>query len=207
MSERRPSPFGDDTRGKVLRGTARAVLEHGVRNCTVQHILDAAPVSRRTFYKQFKSLEHALEALFDTSVGLLERTVLEAARHPADPNERLLAALDAYLALQEMGGSLIVTLQSEAVRIDSPLAPHRTRLLDTMTALFAAEGKALTGRDLDPMVFRALLLGVEGLINDVQQRGPFTAEARAHVRGVIVPLFMRVLELPDAPPLPDARPQ
>ncbi|MCB9787124.1 MAG: TetR/AcrR family transcriptional regulator [Deltaproteobacteria bacterium] len=55
--------------------TAAAVVRHGVDGCTVQHILDAAGVSRRTFYRWFRDRDDALDALYEVSIALVVGTL------------------------------------------------------------------------------------------------------------------------------------
>ena len=53
-------------RTRILRGAAKVFGERGYSASSVEAILEAAQVSRRTFYRTFRSKEDVLAALFAT---------------------------------------------------------------------------------------------------------------------------------------------
>ncbi len=199
--------FGTGTRGKILRGTALAASRLGVQNITVQAILDAAGVSRRTFYKFFRDTEDALDALFEVSTQMLAGTIQMAVAGESEPIAKIEAAVDAYLELQQVGGRLIMELQAESIRPDSQLAPRRDKLLAMFSDLIGSNVTEALGRPIDPLVSLAALLCMEGLILRVQREGPLTDAMRARVRAVYLAMLMRSLGVPgaenfDLPPPP-----
>ena len=90
--------FGEGTRGQILKGTAQVVARQGVRGCTVQDVLDASNVSRRTFYKQFGSMEAALDGLFEVATAVLPATIEVAVASASTPVEQLERAREPRLA-------------------------------------------------------------------------------------------------------------
>ncbi len=50
------------TAERILKGAAKAFGESGLKATTVQDILNAAGVSRRTFYLHFRNIEAVLDA-------------------------------------------------------------------------------------------------------------------------------------------------
>ncbi|MEZ4265724.1 MAG: TetR/AcrR family transcriptional regulator [Myxococcota bacterium] len=187
--------FGTDTRGRLLKGTAAAVVRHGVDGSTVQHILDAAGVSRRTFYRWFSDRDDALDALYEVSIALVRGTLQLAIAGESTALGRLIGALDAFLDLQITGGNLVRVLEAEALRPDSRLAARRAALLDEVVALFDAGVAPDSGTARDPWYYRALVLALEGLIHHAHRQGPFTTAERDRVRAVMLPLIFRALEL------------
>ena len=183
--------FGEGTRGRLLRATAVAVSRHGTRSCTVQLILEEAGLSRRTFYKTFKSLEDALNALFEVSVAFLTTIVQQAVASADTPLERVMGAVDAYLDLQIVGGPLIIALQREAMHADSPLAAHRGRLIEEFARLLEQELGPLLSRPADPLLWRAAISMIEGLVAHLERDGTFTHEHRQRLRAVIADLLLR----------------
>lgn len=190
--------FGEDTRGRLLKGTASALVRHGVDGCTVQHILDAAGVSRRTFYRWFRDRDDALDGLYELSIALVRGTLQLAIAGESDALGRLVGALDAFLDLQITGGNLIRVLQAEALRPDSRLAPRRQALLDEVVALFDAGLAVQRSAARDPWYYRALVLGLEGVIHHAHRQGPFTNAARERVRAVALQFIFRALEVDPA---------
>ncbi|MCB9787125.1 MAG: hypothetical protein H6744_10590 [Deltaproteobacteria bacterium] len=58
----------------------------------------------------------------------------------------------------------------------------------------------------DPWELRALILAFEGLIHHAHRQGSFGADERARVRGVMLPLMFRALQLdPPDPGPPEPR--
>jgi AcrR family transcriptional regulator len=152
------------TRIRCLQGTAQAIAHKGIDATTVQDILEAAGLSRRTFYQNFSSKDEALYALFE----ILTDAMLEAVRAAAtseDPIERALQGANAYLTLWQTDPKMSLLLQTESRRAGSPLAPLRRRMLDTMCAESVEVYARATGRTVDHLVFRSLYLALEGLLS------------------------------------------
>ena len=188
------------TRTKCLQGTARAILQNGIAATTVQDILDHAGVSRRTFYQHFGGKDDALRALFE----ILSDATLQAIRAAAtatDPVERTLQQADTYLALWQADPKVSLLLLTEAMRAGSPLAPVRRRMLDAFSEDGARAYEHATGRAVDPLVFRALSLAMEGLLSHVAESSDVGyARVRAVFEGIVRSLFATEgAALPPAP--------
>lgn len=187
------------TRAKCLLGTGRAIVRKGVDATTVQDILEDAGLSRRTFYQHFGSKDEALRALFE----ILTDAVLEAIRAAAtstDPVQRALQGADTYLALWQADAKLSLLLQTEAMRVGSPLAPVRQRMLDALCDDGVNAYERATGRRVDSLIFRAMSLALEGLLS---QAGEATEVSYARIRTVFESLVRRLLA-PEGEALPAA---
>ena len=192
------------TRTRILAGAIAAFSKQGFASCPVQNILEAAGVSRRTFYQLFANKEEVLDALFELSTRWLVEQIRSAVGTEADLTTKLARGIDAFLALQEHAGRLLPELMAEAQRPDSRLSARHERTLDEITSLFAEGVNARLGYEVDPLVFRGLLLTLEGVILHLGHKGSFTREDAQHVRRVILPLMARVVAEPgiEPPPLP-----
>jgi AcrR family transcriptional regulator len=185
------------TRARILQGTARAIVNKGISPTTVQDILGAARLSRRTFYQNIDSKDDALCALFE----ILTDAVLDAIRTAAtstDPVERMLEGAGAYLGLWQTDPRLSLLLQTESMRSDSPLAPVRRRFLDTLCGDSVSADEQAHAHGVDPLVFRAMFLALEGLLS---HSGEAPGITRERIRTVIEPLVRRTLAI-DGPALP-----
>ncbi len=182
-----------DTRTRIVDGTAEAVQEHGLRSVTVQHILSAAGLSRRTFYQHFRNKDDACLALYERVVERLITSIREAVEAAEDPGKRLFAGLDAYLDFQEAGGELVTQLQAEAATPRSLLTPLRERTIDALVEIVDTDVRAELDIALEPLVYRTLFLGLEGLVIHCREAGGFGAEARQRVAKVIKAIFLRTL--------------
>ena len=121
----------DTVRLRILRGAAAAFGRKGYGATSVEVILAEARVSRRTFYKVFRSKDDVLRVLFENSV--------------AHRRERLTAAVEAYVQVHARAGPLARVLLLEQFSPNSPLAKQRQTAMTAFTALlsdaFAREGR------------------------------------------------------------------
>lgn len=85
-------------RERLLQAVAEAVSAHGYASTTIGHIVQAAEVSRRTFYEHFTDKEAALLASYDAAVEQLVNVLIDAFEQPDAWRDRVRAAMDAFLA-------------------------------------------------------------------------------------------------------------
>jgi hypothetical protein len=121
------------------------------------------------------------------------------------PLEKIHNTVDAYLAHQREQGALAIYLQAEANRPDSLLRKRREETLDALVGLLDRV-MASFGLEVDPFVYRALLIGIEGLVIHTQKSGDFSPSDLARVRGVMVAMIVSVLQAPMTPLPPAAAP-
>jgi len=148
---------------RILRGAAAAFGRGGYGATAVEGILDAAGVSRRTFYKHFRSKEDVLRVLFENSVAMLLSAVREAQRSGGNAAERVAAGVEAYIRVHARAGPLARVLLLEQFSPSSPLAQQRDAAMDAFTALIS-EGFAREGRTPPDSV---LIHGVVAAINRI----------------------------------------
>lgn len=187
------------TKARCLEATARAIVRKGIDATTVQDILEGAGLSRRTFYQHFASKDAALRALFEILIDAVIGAI-RAAVTSTDPVERVLQAADAYLALWQADPRLSLLLQTEAMRVGSPLAPVRQRLLDTLSTEGARVYQEANRRSLDPLVIRSLVLALEGMLSHTSE-APEVGYDR--IRSVYAAIVRRTLA-PEGEALPPA---
>ena len=185
--------FGaSQTRTRIVEATARAALAHGLRGMTVQHILEQASLSRRTFYQHFRNKEEAALGLYRSVSRAMVSEVREAMRKTDDAGRRLTAGLEAYVRFHQEVGELVCMLQMEATPVDSILAPLREETVDALVELIDKEVRESRGKALDPALYRCLLLGLEGLVNHHRATGGRTADL-GRIRKVVSSLFTATL--------------
>ena len=168
-------------------------MDQGIGAATVADFLSAADVSRRTFYQHFRSKDDVLLALYEQVADGLAEAVKGGAASAKQPIARLHAAIDGYLDYQESGGELLSLLQAEAVRPDCLLAPYREETLDRLTEFMDQEVRRELGLEIDPLLYRSLFLGMDGLIIHMQTRGTFTAADRARIGQLMQPVYVLIL--------------
>jgi AcrR family transcriptional regulator len=150
----------DPVRTRILRGAARVFGERGYSATSVEAILEAAHVSRRTFYRTFRSKEDVLRTLFDRSVSRLVRAV----RAQADPTkshyELVVASVEAYLRVHANAGPLARVLLLEQFSPESPLFAQRNRALSTFSKLLTSAAEGAGQKTPDPVLVAAVVAGI-----------------------------------------------
>jgi AcrR family transcriptional regulator len=150
----------DPVRNRILRGAAKVFGERGYGASSVEAILAAAEVSRRTFYRTFRSKEDVLRTLFDNSVQMLVRAVKRAADPRQSRHELRVSAVEAYIEVHANAGALARVLLLEQFSPGSPLAAQRNRAHATFTKLLANVAVGAGRPAPDPVLVSAVVAGV-----------------------------------------------
>jgi AcrR family transcriptional regulator len=161
--ESSPSEGSTSVRVRILRGAAAAFGRQGYGATSVEAILSEAGVSRRTFYKAFRSKDDVLRVLFENSVAMLLGAVRDAQRSGRPPQERLVAAVEAYIRVHARAGQLARVLLLEQFSPHSPLSKQRDAALTAFTALISEAFEREGGQRPDPI----LAAGVVSAINQI----------------------------------------
>lgn len=189
------------TRVRIVEGATAVFTELGIEQTTVQHVLERANVSRRTFYQYFNGKEGVLAAVYDGWVDGLLQEIARAVQVEGTPAQRMVFALDAWLDHQQRYEPLSSSLVMEAARTGSLLHDRRERTFDLLVSMTDANVTEMFDARVDPLLFRGLLLAVEGLIVHLADRGRLSEE-RPRLRRVVAGLFFGVFTDPRALPEP-----
>lgn len=171
---------------EILVNSVVVFVERGFNQVTVQDLLDSANISRRTFYKYFRNKIDVLENLYKLSVDIMvlrykadvgrSATVTEVARH----------MVEVFYAYHRDLAPVIRMMQEEALRQDSPLAPHRANAMATVMGLVNREIQRITGRQIDPLLIRSLFWAMEGSSIELLRDERNDATRIDHAREVMV---------------------
>jgi len=148
---------------RILRGAAEVFGKRGYGATSVESILSTARVSRRTFYKHFRSKDDVLRVLFENSVAMLLTAVREANRSERSAEQRIAAGIDAYVRVHARAGALARVLLVEQFSPNSPLARQRDEAMAAFAKLIV-EGFAREGL---PPPDAILVRGVVAAINEI----------------------------------------
>jgi AcrR family transcriptional regulator len=144
---------------RILRGAADVFGRVGVESASVELILEAAGLSRRTFYQFFENKAQVLDALL-AIIASIWRT--DAARAlAAAPRIETLAQV--FIRAFRLGGFLLRALFAEALRPHSPLAPRYDAMLDALTKTTLA---SLAHADARHARTRATIVAMIAIIMD-----------------------------------------
>lgn len=170
---------------EILVNSLLVFLARGTSDVTVQDLLDAAGISRRTFYKYFRNKVDVLESLYKLSTDIMVvrfKSDVGQAQTVADAAARMVAV---YFGYHRDLGPVIRLMQEEAVRSDSPLMPHRVAGMANVVGLVNAEVRRISGREIDPLVIQSLLWAMESLSLDLLRNGAPPPEAITHAGAVV----------------------
>ncbi len=174
MPARRPrrkpgAQLGEDVaRGMIIAGAARVFAQKGLRDASVEDLLDASNVSRRTFYRMFDSKEAVALALYTFGTHGLVESWKRAIASTDDPLEQFARCIDAHLKNAASVGRLVFVLGGEASRQESPLHRRRMEVHDQLVELFRANP---TIARLDPLLVRSTIFALEAVTRKVLEDG------------------------------------
>ncbi len=213
---RAPGPSGVQlgeatARGLILRGAGVVFAELGVRGASVEDLLAAAGVSRRTFYRLYESKEDVAQALYYLGTeGLLDACRAAVSRE-TEPLKQLQGCIDAHLKNARDVGRLVFVLGGEAQRLESSLHARRMQVHEILVSMLHEGTPTRGGRRVDPLLLRALVLALEGVTRIVLEEGDegrhVTEASIERARRVMSRLASATLvgEGPGVTPLPTAR--
>ena len=106
---------------------------------------------------------------------------------------KIRASIQAYLDFQLAGGALLIQMQADAIRHDSLVAEKREQTLDGLVQIVGENVQIVLQQDLDPLIYRALLIGIEGLVIHCQADGSFDEEDSDRIGSIAIPMLFSVL--------------
>jgi AcrR family transcriptional regulator len=146
-------------RGMILQGAATVFAEHGLRPASVEQILAASGVSRRTFYRLYDSKEDVAVALYRIGTERLVEMCRASLREETSPLRQIERCIDAHLTNARDFGRLVFVLGGEASGTESLLHARRMEVQETLVSLMV-QG---SGAKVDSLVHRALIIALEGI--------------------------------------------
>lgn len=155
-------------RARVLQGGARVFAEKGARLASVEDILAASGVSRRTFYRFYDGKDDVLLALYELGTEGLLAACRSAVQGVSDPRVRMERCVEVHLANARYLSRLMFVLGGEAQHHESRLHVRRMVVHAELEALLT-QGEA--GQAPDTASVRGLIFALEGLVRLALERG------------------------------------
>lgn len=195
-------------RTEILAGAAKVLSGVGVRATTVEDILVASRVSRRTFYRLYDDKDAVLLALYVVGTAWLVDACRTVVGQEDDPLRQIERCIDAHLRTARNQGRLVFVLGGEAQRQESPLHARRMEVHEILASLLVAGAKRHAGKEIDPLLYRGMLLALEGvtrlMLAESDEGRRITSAGIERARRVMRRLAITaiVAKGPDYPPLP-----
>ncbi|HVU00410.1 MAG TPA: TetR/AcrR family transcriptional regulator [Polyangiaceae bacterium] len=212
---RTPGPSGvqigeASARALVLRGAALVFADRGLRAASVEDLLTASGISRRTFYRLYESKEDVADALYRLGTDGLVEACRAAVSRETDPLAQLRGCIDVHLKNARDLGRIVFVLGGEAQRLESSLHARRMEVHEVLVKMLH-EGMPRAAKKVDPLLLRALVLALEGVTRLVLEEGDegrkVTDESIERARRVMYRLASATLvgEGPGVTPLPTVK--
>ncbi len=172
-------------RTEILIHSIPVFSRRGLDRTTVQDLLDAANISRRTFYKYFRNKYDVLESIYQISVENMILRFRREAERSRSVAEVICNTCNIYFDYHLSLGPIIRLMMEEARRADSVLAPHRVTAYETVAAVMQAEMQRVTGRTLDTLVYQTLIWTLESYSLDLLNHTDCSAGTVTHYKQVM----------------------
>lgn len=160
---------GDVARNMILFGATRVFATLGFRATSVEDLLEASQISRRTFYRFFKSKDDVALAMYTLGTSSLIESCRRAIDVEPDLLRRLERCIDIHLINARDMGRLVFVLGGEAQRRESPLHARRMEVHDVLVRMLQ-DRDALAAR-IEPLVLSTLVLALEAITRTVLEEG------------------------------------
>jgi AcrR family transcriptional regulator len=184
-------------RGAVLAAAVGVFSKHGIEATRIEDLLEASNVSRRTFYKYFRSKDEVLAALYEEATAQLVNVVRAAQESDGPSIATLRHGIDVYLDYHVTNARLLRWLVERAVQSDSPLAARRRWLQDQLVELAQQTARATKRRSPDPFVFYAFFGALEGLSLHLLS-APVNARDLTRAKTVLHAMLDHAMDAPNA---------
>lgn len=150
--------------------------QRGLQRTTVQHLLDASDVSRRTFYKYFRNKMDVLESIYRIFVDNMLLHFHKEVKQASSARDIIRNTTKVYFDYHVSMGPIIKLMMEEARSSTSALAPHRVRAQDIASEVLTSQISRYTGKSYEPLVFRTMLWMLENYSLYIFEDGGFSQE-------------------------------
>jgi AcrR family transcriptional regulator len=183
---------GQGAKADVLFNSIGVFTSKGIEDTTVQDLLDAANISRRTFYKYFKNKVDVLESIYQVAAELLMVRFKAVQDKASNMSDFIVQCVELYFDYHTHLGPLVRMMTEEARRADSPLATHRETLLGHIVELFEQKYYEFEGVHLDPKVYYSLIWMMESASMNILSNLPSDREVVEQFKAVMCAISARV---------------
>ena len=163
----------DVARNMILFGATRVFAMKGLRNVSVEDLLEAAQISRRTFYRFFKSKDDVALAMYTLGTSSLLEACRRAITGESDLLKQLEKCIDLHLGNARQMGRIIWVLGGEAQSLESPLHARRMEVHEQLIAMFREAGARsdASHANVDPLLIATLIFALEQVVRAVLEQG------------------------------------
>ncbi len=184
-------------RSQLLMGAAEVFGTNGFADTSVEDVLRAAGVSRRTFYRFFRNKEELFDELAEAAAMMFLSLIQNAAALGKTPVDKLANCIEVYLRAPETAGPIFRVLQVESARPGSRHAARRQIIIDKLIELLADGIREEQGREVEPLMLRGLIGAVEAISLHVHETGSGDEETIQRAKTAMLEIMGRALAMPE----------
>ena len=148
-------------RAQIVIGSVEVFLKYGLELATVQDLLNAAQVSRRTFYKYFKNKTDVIECVYELLVGMLLTRYRAFMAGAKSLNGLIETCVNLFFDYHESLGPLIRLFHEKAASSNSVLPKHRQALQSEFARVFEVKLWELEQVKYDRWIFLSVIWAAE----------------------------------------------
>lgn len=194
---RDPKASAEAIRESIIAAAGEVYAQHGYHNFSVALLLEAAAVSRPTFYRHFADKTDVIDIVVARANALLLEQVTRRIGSGSSLENAVDNGIDAYFAWGRSIGRLAGAIYREIHDEQSPASLHRERTLEDlgklMQSVFEAHEVALP-----PKVYHALMHMIEHVGHQAfwptQKTAMEIAELKSTIRTIILGTVQYQLE-------------
>ena len=168
-------------------------VARGVNGTSVNNLIEAVAVSRRTFYKYYSGKVDVLKTIYRAGGELFLSRVNTIVEQAEDVSGLVEEAVGLFFDFHTSIGPLIVLLEEEAMRSESPLAPLRQSIYDRMATVLQNGVRSINGCAPDKMVFFTLIWTLEAASLNLMRDQRYTIDDVSQVRQVVIHVVKKSL--------------
>jgi TetR/AcrR family transcriptional regulator len=183
----------------ILQATAQVYAQRGYHGTSVERILEAANVSRPTFYRYFSGGQEAIETIVREANDQLRTRIVAAVLQLRDLARIVHVGIGVYFDWCRDLGPLVGPMYSEIHDRTSPASLHRARIIEGFVALFSSQLESLGQPRRDPLLYDALLRVIENAGSSAYWPEPLPASEVQRRRDIAEQIVCASLDLPCPP--------
>lgn len=154
-------PSGEALKALVIQASRVVYAQHGYQGSSVARLLEAANISRPTFYRLFSGRHEVIEAIVTDANQQLRFAVFSKVAAARSASQATIAAVDAYFEWCEAMGSMVGPIYSEINDPESPASGQRQAMIREFVQLLHAQAKHFGQKNLDPFFYDTLVRAIE----------------------------------------------
>lgn len=141
------------TRTQIVLQSVAIFSQKGISDTTVQDLLEASQVSRRTFYKYFKDKYDVLENIYRLSINMFSKRFSDRLHESNSLRELAEKTVSSYFSYHATMGNMIRIMHEDAYRDGSPLQERRIHDRESFVKTFSEQARSFGYNNDNKMLY------------------------------------------------------